>query len=185
VDTFLSTELPIGGRQQGPGTRRPCAVGPLRVAYAPMDTGRLPPRRFGFAGSLPVPVSVEHNYKGRSLAGCRIRGLPAMDVGRPSAGPVEVWHDPWVHAALWRRTTPGFGLQPTTQDASDPAAMISRPRGMGRQREFYQQYRSNGGHNATLTSGRRRQRWARGLGQLGAMSGEIVGAIASRRSGTV
>jgi S-formylglutathione hydrolase FrmB len=99
--------------------------------------------------------------------------------GAPQLGRWK-WHDPWVHASLLaQNNTRVWVYSPTNMDASDPAAMIGQAgAAMGSSREFYQQYRGSGGHNGHFDfPGGGDNGWGPWAGQLGAMSGEIVGAI--------
>ena len=64
-------------------------------------------------------------------------------------------------------------------DFRDPAAMIGQSEiAMGTNLTFYQQYRNVGGHNGHFDfPGGGDNGWGSWSGQLGAMSGDIVGAI--------
>ncbi len=99
--------------------------------------------------------------------------------GAPQLGRWK-WHDPWVHASLLaQNNTRVWVWSPTNPGASDPAAMIGQAaEAMGNSRMFYNQYRSVGGHNGHFdfpASGD--NGWGSWAPQLGAMSGDIVGAI--------
>jgi S-formylglutathione hydrolase FrmB len=89
------------------------------------------------------------------------------------------WHDPYVHASLLAQNNTRVWVYSPTNMGGDDAAMIGQASAaMGSSREFYQQYRSNGGHNGHFDfPGGGDNGWGSWSGQLGAMSGDIVGAI--------
>jgi len=182
-DTFLSSELPnwlAANKGLSPGGH--AAVGASQGGYAAMALAAFHPDRFGFAGSLSgflYPSST--NYDGAILAGLQqFGGVDGNGMwGAPQLGRWK-WHDPYVHAALLaQNNTRVWVYSPTSQDASDPAAMAGQAgSAMGSSREFYQQYRSVGGHNGHFDfPGGGDNGWGPWSGQLGAMSGDIVGAI--------
>jgi S-formylglutathione hydrolase FrmB len=182
-DTFLSSELPdwlAANKGLAPGGH--AAVGASQGGYAAMALAAFHPDRFGFAGSLSgflYPSNTTTN--GSILAGLQqFGGVDGNGMwGPPQAGRWK-WHDPWVHASLLaQNNTRVWVWSPTTMDASDPAAMIGQAgEAMGTSRMFYQQYRSVGGHNGHFDfPGGGDNGWGSWSGQLGAMSGDIVGAI--------
>jgi S-formylglutathione hydrolase FrmB len=182
-DTFLSSELPnwlAANKGLAPGGHG--AVGASQGGYAAMALAAFHPDRFGFAGSLSgflYPSST--NYNGAILAGLQqFGGVDGNGMwGAPQLGRWK-WHDPYVHASLLaQNNTRVWVFSPTNDGASDPAAMIGQASAaMGSSREFYQQYRSNGGHNGHFDfPGGGDNGWGTWSGQLGAMSGDIVGAI--------
>ncbi len=182
-DTFLSSELPgwlAANKGLAPGGH--AVVGASQGGYAAMALAAFHPDRFGFAGSLSgflYPSST--NYNGAILAGMQqFGGIDGNGMwGAPQLGRWK-WHDPWVHASLLaQNNTRIWVYSPTSQDASDPAAMIGEAgAAMGSAREFYSQYRSVGGHNGHFDlPGGGDNGWGSWSGQLGAMSGDIVGAI--------
>ncbi len=182
-DTFLSSELPnwlAANKGLAPGGH--AAVGASQGGYAAMALAAFHPDRFGFAGSLSgflYPSST--NYNGAILAGLQqFGGVDGNGMwGAPQLGRWK-WHDPWVHASLLaQNNTRVWVFSPTNDGASDPAAMIGQAgAAMGSAREFYQQYRSVGGHNGHFDlPGGGDNGWGSWSGQLGAMSGDIVGAI--------
>ena len=151
-DTFLSSELPnwlAANKGLAPGGH--AAVGASQGGYAAMALAAFHPDRFGFAGSLSgflYPSST--NYNGAILAGLQqFGGVDGNGMwGAPQLGRWK-WHDPYVHASLLaQNNTRVWVFSPTNDGASDPAAMIGQAgAAMGSAREFYQQYRSVGGHN--------------------------------------
>jgi S-formylglutathione hydrolase FrmB len=182
-DTFLSSELPdwlAANKGLAPGGH--AAVGASQGGYAAMALATFHPDRFGFAGSLSgflYPSNTTTN--GSILAGLQqFGGVDGNGMwGAPQLGRWK-WHDPWVHAALLaQNNTRVWVFSPTTDAASDPAAMIGQAgEAMGTSRMFYQQYRSVGGHNGHFDfPGGGDNGWGSWSGELGAMSGDIVGAI--------
>jgi len=182
-DTFLSSELPdwlAANKGLAPGGH--AAVGASQGGYAAMALAAFHPDRFGFAGSLSgflYPSNTTTN--GSILAGLQqFGGIDGNGMwGAPQLGRWK-WHDPYVHASLLaQNNTRVWVFSPTTDAASDPAAMIGQAgEAMGNSRMFYQQYRSVGGHNGHFDfPGGGDNGWGSWSGQLGAMSGDIVGAI--------
>jgi len=182
-DTFLSSELPNWlSANKGLAPCCHAAVGASQGGYAAMALAAFHPDRFGMAGSLSgflYPSNTTTN--GSILAGLQqFGGIDGNGMwGAPQLGRWK-WHDPWVHAALLaQNNTRVWVWSPTTDAASDPAAMIGQAgEAMGNSRMFYQQYRSVGGHNGHFDfPGGGDNGWGSWSGQLGAMSGDIVGAI--------
>jgi S-formylglutathione hydrolase FrmB len=181
-DTFLSSELPnwlAANKGLAPGGH--AAVGASQGGYAAMALAAFHPDRFGFAGSLSgflYPSST--NYNGAILAGLQqFGGIDGNGMwGAPQLGRWK-WHDPWVHASLLAQNNTRVWVYSPTNMAGDDAAMIGQAgAAMGSSREFNQQYRSVGGHNGHFDfPGGGDNGWGSWSGQLGAMSGDIVGAI--------
>ena len=181
-DTFLSSELPdwlAANKGLAPGGH--AAVGASQGGYGAMALAAFHPDRFGFAGSLSgflYPSST--NYNGAILAGLQqFGGVDGNGMwGAPQLGRWK-WHDPYVHASLLAQNNTRVWVYSPTNMGGDDAAMIGQAgAAMGSSREFYQQYRSNGGHNGHFDfPGGGDNGWGSWSGQLGAMSGEIVGAI--------
>ena len=181
-DTFLSSELPnwlAANKGLAPGGH--AAVGASQGGYGAMALAAFHPDRFGFAGSLSgflYPSST--NYNGAILAGLQqYGGVDGNGMwGAPQLGRWK-WHDPYVHASLLAQNNTRIWVYSPTNMGGDDAAMIGQAAAaMGSSREFYQQYRSNGGHNGHFDfPGGGDNGWGSWSGQLGAMSGEIVGAI--------
>ncbi|OBH07354.1 esterase family protein [Mycobacterium sp. E1747] len=181
-DTFLSSELPnwlAANKGLAPGGH--AAVGASQGGYAAMALAAFHPDRFGFAGSLSgflYPSST--NYNGAILAGLQqFGGVDGNGMwGAPQLGRWK-WHDPYVHASLLAQNNTRVWVYSPTNMGGDDAAMIGQAgAAMGSSREFYQQYRSVGGHNGHFDfPGGGDNGWGSWSGQLGAMSGDIVGAI--------
>jgi S-formylglutathione hydrolase FrmB len=181
-DTFLSSELPdwlAANKGLAPGGH--AAVGASQGGYGAMALAAFHPDRFGFAGSMSgflYPSST--NYNGAILAGLQqFGGVDGNGMwGAPQLGRWK-WHDPYVHASLLAQNNTRVWVYSPMNLGGDDAAMIGQgAAAMGSSREFYQQYRSNGGHNGhfDFPSGGDNG-WGSWSGQLGAMSGDIVGAI--------
>jgi S-formylglutathione hydrolase FrmB len=182
-DTFLSSELPNWlSANKGLAPCCHAAVGASQGGYAAMALAAFHPDRFGFAGSLSgflYPSNTTTN--GSILAGLQqFGGIDGNGMwGAPQLGRWK-WHDPYVHATLLaQNNTRVWVYSPTTDASSDPAAMIGQAgEAMGNSRMFYQQYRSDGGHNGHFDfPGGGDNGWGSWSGELGAMSGDIVGAI--------
>src|SRR5689334_5872905 len=181
-DTFLSTELPdwlAANKGLAPGGHG--VVGVSQGGYAAMALACFHPDRFGFAGSLSgflYPSST--NYNGAILAGLQqFGGVDGNGMwGAPQLGRWK-WHDPYVHASLLGQNNTRVWVYSPTNMGGDDAAMIGQAgAAMGSSREFYQQYRSNGGHNGHFDFPAGGDNgWGSWSGQLAAMSGDIVGAI--------
>jgi S-formylglutathione hydrolase FrmB len=180
-DTFLSSELPSWlAANKGMAPCCHAAVGASQGGYAAMALAAFHPDRFGFAGSLSgflYPSST--NYNGAILAGLQqFGGIDGNGMwGAPQLGRWK-WHDPYVHAALLAQNNTRVWIYSPTNMGGDDAAMIGQAgAAMGSAREFYQQYRNVGGHNGHFDMGGGDNGWGSWSGQLGAMSGDIVGAI--------
>jgi S-formylglutathione hydrolase FrmB len=181
-DTFLSSELPdwlAANKGLAPGGHG--AVGASQGGYGAMALAAFHPDRFGFAGSLSgflYPSST--NYNGAILAGLQqYGGVDGNGMwGAPQLGRWK-WHDPYLHAALLAQNNTRVWVYSPTNMGGDDAAMIGQAgAAMGGSREFYQQYRSVGGHNGHFDfPGGGDNGWGSWSGQLGAMSGDVVGAI--------
>ncbi|ORB75068.1 esterase family protein [Mycobacterium scrofulaceum] len=181
-DTFLSSELPnwlAANKGLAPGGH--AAVGASQGGYAAMALAAFHPDRFGFAGSLSgflYPSNTTTN--GAILAGLQqYGGVDGNGMwGAPQLGRWK-WHDPYVHASLLAQNNTRVWVYSPTNMGGDDAAMIGQAgEAMGNSRMFYQQYRSNGGHNGHFDfPGGGDNGWGSWSGQLGAMSGDIVGAI--------
>jgi S-formylglutathione hydrolase FrmB len=140
------------------------------------------PDRFGFAGSLsgflyPSDTTVNGAITAgmNQFGGANTQAMwGAAQLGRWK------WHDPWVHASLLAQNNSRIWVwSPKSGGASDPAAMIGYADiAQGTNLEFYQQYRNVAGHNGHFDfPGGGDNGWGSWGAQLGAMSGDIVGAI--------
>ena len=182
-ETFLADELPdwlaankglapnghgiVGAAQGGFGAMAMAAFHPDRYRYAGSLSGFLAPERTGTDGAITAGLA--------EFGGVDIRNM----WGLPQLGRWK-WHSPNVHAQLLAdNNTRLWVFSPTTLGCSDPAAMIGYCAiAQGNNREFYQHYRSVGGHNAHFDfppSGE--HDWGTWGPQLAAMSGELVSTI--------
>jgi S-formylglutathione hydrolase FrmB len=182
-ETFLSQELPdwlAANKGLAPGGHG--AVGAAQGGYGAMALAAFHPDRFGFAGSMSgFLYPSETTMNGAILAGLqKYGGVDGNGMwGAPQLGRWK-WHDPWVHAALLaQNNTRVWVFAPKVQTASDQAAMIDVPdQALGSSLSFYQQYRNVGGHNGHFDfPGGGDHGWGSWSGELGAMSGDIAGAI--------
>jgi S-formylglutathione hydrolase FrmB len=181
-DTFLSGELPdwlAANKGLAPGGHG--VVGASQGGYAAMALAAFHPDRFGYAGSLSgflYPSNTTTN--GAILAGLQqFGGVDGNGMwGAPQLGRWK-WHDPWVHASLLAQNNSRIWVYSPTNMGGDAAAMIGQAgEAMGNARFFYQQYRNVGGHNGHFDfPGGGDNGWGSWSSQLGAMSGDIVGAI--------
>jgi S-formylglutathione hydrolase FrmB len=139
------------------------------------------PDRFGFAGSLSgflYPSNTTTN--GAIIAGLQqFGGVDGNGMwGAPQLGRWK-WHDPDVHAMVLAQNNSRIWVWSPLNMGGDAAAMIGQAgEAMGNARFFYQEYRNVGGHNGHFdfpTGGN--NDWGSWSSQLGAMSGDIVGAI--------
>lgn len=181
-DTFLSSELPDWlATKRGLAPDGHAAIGASQGGYAALALAAFHPDRFGFAGSLSgfvYPSST--NYNGAILAGLQqFGGIDGNGMwGAPQLGRWK-WHDPYVHASLLAQNNTRVWVYSPMTMGGDIDAMIGQAvASMGSSREFYQQYRSVGGHNGHFDfSGGGDNGWGAWAPQLAAMSGDIVGAI--------
>jgi S-formylglutathione hydrolase FrmB len=99
--------------------------------------------------------------------------------GAPQLGRWK-WHDPYMHAALLAQNDTRIWIfSPQTFTAGDAASMLGvADQAQAINQMFYAQYRSIGGHNGHFdlpVSGD--HGWSIWGSELGAMSGDIAGAI--------
>lgn len=182
-ETFLSNELPnwlAANKGLAPGGH--AIVGASQGGTGAMTMAVFHPDRFGFAGSLSgflYPSSTWEN--GAITAGlAQFGGVDANGMWGASQLGRWKWHDPYVHAGmLAQNNTRVWVFSPGTGAPSDAAAMIgAAAEAAGSNRQFYQQYRTVGGHNGHFDlSGGGDHGWGTWGPQLGAMSGDIVAAI--------
>src|SRR5271167_1511070 len=181
-ETFLTSELPdwlAANKGLAPGGH--AAVGASQGGYAAMALACFHPDRFGFAGSLSGFLYPSNTTTGGAiLAGLQqFGGVDGNGMwGAPQLGRWK-WHDPYVHAALLAQNDTRIWVYSAKSGASGPAAVLGYPdQATGSNLEFYQQYRTVGGHNAhfDIAVGGNNG-WGAWAGQLGAMSGDIAAAI--------
>ncbi|MBV9350302.1 MAG: esterase family protein [Mycobacterium sp.] len=182
-ETFLSSELPdwlAANKGLAPGGH--AAVGASQGGYGAFALATFHPDRFGYAGSMSgFLYPSETTTNGAITAGmANFGGVDSYGMwGAPQLGRWK-WHDPYVHAAILAQNNSRVWVySPTNTGASNPAAMIGDAgQAMGNSREFYQQYRNVGGHNGHFDfPGGGDNGWGSWSAELGAMSGDIVGAI--------
>jgi S-formylglutathione hydrolase FrmB len=181
-ETFLASELPdwlAANKGLAPGGH--AVVGAAQGGYAAMALAAFHPDRFGYAGSMSgflYPSST--TYNGAILAGLQqFGGVDGNRMwGAPQLGRWK-WHDPYVHAALLAQNNTRIWVYSAKSGASDPAALLGYPEfATGSNLEFYQQYRTVGGHNGHFDIAVGGDNgWGSWSGQLGAMSGDIAAAI--------
>ena len=183
-ETFLADELPGWlAANKGLAPNGHGVVGAAQGGYAAMAMAAFHPDRYRYAGSL----------SGFLDAGANTRRTARSPRGSPSSAASTSATCGVCHSSAagngtrrmctfscWRTTTPGCGCsarQRTT--CSDPAAMIGYCAiAQGTNREFYQHYRTVGGHNGHFDfppSGE--HDWGTWGPQLAAMSGELVTTI--------
>lgn len=181
-DTFLSAELPDWLAANRAWPRWPCGRWRRSGRLRGDGAGGLPPRPLRLRW-LDVGLLYPSNTTTNGAIAAGMQQFGGVDTngmwGAPQLGRWK-WHDPWVHASLLaQNNTRVWVWSPTNPGASDPAAMIGQAaEAMGNSRMFYNQYRSVGGHNGHFdfpASGD--NGWGSWAPQLGAMSGDIVGAI--------
>ncbi|MBW0016466.1 MAG: esterase family protein [Mycobacterium sp.] len=180
-ETFLTSELPdwlSANKGIAPGGN--ALVGAAQGGYAAMALVAFHPDRFGYAGSLSgFLYPSETTFNGAILAGLQqYGGVDGNGMwGAPQLGRWK-WHDPFVHASLLAQNNSRVWVWSAKGGASDPAAVLGVPdQATGTGLSFYQQYRSVGGHNGHFDFPGGDNGWGSWAGQLGAMSGDIVGAI--------
>ncbi len=181
-ETFLSSELPdwlAANRGLAPGGH--AAVGASQGGYGAMALATFHPDRFGYGGSLSgflYPSDTTTN--GAIVAGMQqFCGIDAYGMwGAPQLGRWK-WHDPDVHAAMLAANNSRVWVYSPTNMGGDAAAMAGQAgEAMGNSRIFYQDYRNAGGHNGHFDfPGSGDNGWGSWSAELGAMSGDIAGAI--------
>ena len=182
-DTFLSHELPdwlAANKGLSPGGH--AVVGASQGGYAALALSAFHPDRFRYAGSMsgfltPERTPVNGYIRKGMLA---FGGVDTDNMWGPPQLGGWVGHSPYVHAqALVDNNTRVWVFSPQTKTTSDPAAMIGDAEiAQSTNRDFYQQYRTVGGHNIHLdmpVDGD--HAWSTWAPQLGAMSGDIAGSI--------
>lgn len=183
-ETFLTDELPnwlaankgiapggnaiVGAAQGGTGAVTLAAFYPDRYRYAGSMSGYLTPSNTFVNGAISAGMN--------DFGGVNIQAM----WGAPQLGRWK-WHDPDVHVNLLAQNNTRLWIfSPQTLTCSDPAAMIGAcDLAQGSNRTFYQHYRSVGGHNGhfDFPAGGNHD-WGTWSAQLGAMAGDIAGAIA-------
>jgi S-formylglutathione hydrolase FrmB len=183
-ETFLADELPnwlAANKGLAPGGHG--VVGAAQGGTAAVTLAAFHPNRYRYAGSLSgfmTPSATAMN--GAITAGlAQFGGVNTQAMwGAAQLGRWK-WHDPDVHISLLAQNNTRLWIfSPATLDCSDPAAMIGYcDQASGSNRVFYQHYRAVGGHNGHFdfpTGGQ--HDWGTWGPQLGALSGDLVAAIA-------
>jgi S-formylglutathione hydrolase FrmB len=180
-DTFLSQELPdwlAANKGLAPGGH--AAVGASQGGYGAMALACFHPDRFGYAGSMSGFLYPSNTTTSGSITAglAEFAGIDSYGMwGAPQLGRWK-FRDPYVHAALLAANNTRVWVFSPLGGAGDPAAVIGFPgEAAGNGRFFYSQYRSVGGHNGHFDFGGADNGWGSWGPQLGAMSGDIVGAI--------
>lgn len=183
-ETFLATELPNWlAANKGLAPDGHAIVGAAQGGTAAITLAEFYPNRFRYAGSLSGFLTPSNTFLNGALHDGMMRfgGVDTNLMWGPAQFGRWKWHDPDVHAQLLvDNNTRIWVYSPQTLTASDPAAMIGyADQAQGSNRTFYAHYRSIGGANGHFdfpTSGD--HGWGSWAPQLGAMSGDIVAAIA-------
>ena len=181
-ETFLTTELPdflAANKGLAPGGHG--IVGAAQGGYGALAMATFHPDRYRFAGSLSGFVAPERTgVDGAITAGlAQFGGVDTRNMwGLPQLGRWK-WHSPNVHVQLLADNNTRLWLYSPTAGGCDAAAMIGYcDIAAGTNKEFYQHYRSVGGHNGHFdfpASGG--NDWGSWSGQLAAMTGELATTI--------
>ncbi len=180
-ETFLAHELPdwlAANKGLAPGMH--AVVGAAQGGYAAMALACFHPDRFGYAGSMTgilYPSSTQTT--GSIISGMQQFGGvdPYGMWGAPQLGRWK-WHDPYVHSQLLVSNNTRIWLYAPAAPAPDPAATIGyEGEAAGSARFFYQQYRSQEGHNGHFNFEGGENGWGSWGPELAAMRGDIVAAI--------
>lgn len=180
-ETFLSTELPdwlAANRGLAPGGH--AVVGASQGGYGALALATFHPDRFGFAGSMSGFLNPSHTTESGVIS-AGLENFGGVDPygmwGAPQLGRWK-WHDPTVHATLLAQNNTRVWIYNPVGGASNPAAMIGDPgEAAGSGRYFNMQYRQVRGHNGHFDFSPGDNGWGSWSSQLGAMAGDIVGAI--------
>lgn len=180
-DTFLSAELPdwlAANRGLAPGGH--AVVGAAQGGYGALALATFHPDRFGFAGSMSGFLGPSNTTESGVIS-AGLQNFGGVDPygmwGAPQLGRWK-WHDPTVHATLLAQNNTRVWIYNPMGGASNPAAMIGDPsEATGSGRFFNMQYRQVHGHNGHFDFSAGDNGWGSWASQLGAMSGDIVGAI--------
>ncbi|MDF2822640.1 MAG: putative esterase, partial [Mycobacterium sp.] len=183
-ETFLATELPNWlAANKGLAPDGHAIVGAAQGGTAAITLAEFYPNRFRYAGSLSGFLTPSNTFMNGALHDGMMRfgGADTNLMWGPAQFGRWKWHDPDVHAQLLvDNNTRIWVYSPQSMTASDPAAMIGyADQAQGSNRVFYSHYRSIGGANGHFdfpTGGD--HGWGSWAPQLGAMSGDIVAAIA-------
>ena len=182
-ETFLTGELPnwlVANKGLAPGGH--AIVGAAQGGTAAITLAEFHPDRFRYAGSMSgflYPSSTTVN--GAISAGmAQFGGVDTRNMWGPAQLGRWKWHDPNAHSGLLvNNNTRLWIFSPSTLGCSDPAAMIGYcDQAQGTNKEFYQQYRQNMGHNGHFDfppSGN--HGWSTWAPQLAAMANDVAATI--------
>lgn len=182
-DTFLSSELPDWlAANKGLAAGGHGVVGAAQGGYAAVALATFHPDRFRYAGSLSGVLAPER----AGIDGAITRGLlddggadTANMWGAPQFGRWK-WHSPFTHSTrLVDQNTRLWVFSPRSGSPSDGAAVVGfADIWQSSCRDFYANYRSNGGHNGHFDLGAGGGNdWPTWSQQLSAMSGDLAANI--------
>jgi S-formylglutathione hydrolase FrmB len=181
-ETFLTTELPnflAANKGLAPGGHG--IVGAAQGGFGALAMATFHPDRYRYAGSLSGFVAPERTgVDGAITAGlAQFGGVDVRNMwGLPQLGRWK-WHSPNVHVQLLADNNTRLWVYSPTSGGCDAPAMIGYcDIAAGTNKEFYQHYRSVGGHNGHFdfpASGG--NDWGSWSGQLAAMTGELATTI--------
>jgi S-formylglutathione hydrolase FrmB len=182
-ETFLTGELPnwlAANKGLAPGGH--AIVGAAQGGTAAITLAEFHPDRFRYAGSMSgflYPSSTTVN--GAITAGmAQFGGVDTRNMWGMSQLGRWKWHDPNAHSGLLvNNDTRLWVFSPSTLGCSDPAAMIGYcDQAQGTNKEFYQQYRSNMGHNGHFDFPPTGSHdWSTWGPQLAAMANDVAATI--------
>ena len=182
-ETFLSAELPswlAANKGLAPGGH--AIVGASQGGTAALTMAEFHPDRFSYAGSMSGFLYPSSTFVNGAITDGMMRfgGADTRNMwGLPQLGRWK-WHDPDVHVALLvDNNTRLWVFSPATVECSDSAAMIGYcDQAQGTNRDFYQHYRSIGGHNGhfDLPVGGNHD-WSSWAPQLAAMAADVSATI--------
>lgn len=183
-ETFLSSELPNWlAANKGLAPSGHGVVGASQGGTGALMLATFHPDRFRYAGSLSGFLTPSRTFENGAITSgmAQFGGVDTQNMWGPVQFGRWKWHDPDVHAQLLvDNNTRLWIFSPQTTTCSDPAAMIADcAQAQGSNRTFYSHYRGIGGRNAHFdfpTGGQ--HDWGSWAGQLGALRGDLVAAIA-------
>jgi S-formylglutathione hydrolase FrmB len=181
-ETFLANELPNWlAANKGLAPSGHAVVGASQGGTGALLMAEFHPDRFRYAGSMSGFLYPSNTTVNGAITDGMMRygGVDIRNMwGLPQLGRWK-WHDPDVHAMVLAQNNSRIWVWSPMNMGGDAAAMIGQAgEAMGNARFFYQEYRNVGGHNGHFdfpTGGN--NDWGSWSSQLGAMSGDIVGAI--------
>lgn len=182
-ETFLTAELPTWlSTNKGVALTGHAIVGAAQGGTAALTLAAFHPDRFRYAGSMSGFLTPSNTtLNGAITAGMlQFGGADTRNMwGLPQLGRWK-WHDPEVHVQLFiDNNTRLWVFSPGTLECTDPAAMIGYcDQAQGSSRDFYNHYRTIGGHNGHFdippTGNHDWSNWGR---QLAVMSSDMAASI--------